>query len=718
MENVMDILNQVDCLSIFDLPLGCFVISTNGTFIKCNDIAKGILELPKRLTVENISGFYCQKYNNIDILTELDEHDSIIEKKVYFKVNNLFKWGKLSCSPIFDESHVIKIGYLCFISDITQQERYKQCYQYLAIGTYSLNSNDCFVNVNEQTIKLFGCQNENEILGKNIKDFYIKPVKDNELKELLIMNSLVQSSQVELIKADGVQFFAEINAFRLNSADGAYQGREGTIRDVTSEVAYRNILNTLPLGIYMIELDKNGIDIIKDCNNMFLEMFKFSCKDEVIGYPIENLFLNSSEFIGYKEALRSSHVNFTPLTDYVIQMITKRGEKIDIEVSTQVISNDKGNVIGRAGIMKDVTDLIELKQFREDIGRVLHAYSATLFDFKLTIDATLDIFDDTFVGTNNEFDVFGDDIIFTKGLKLKKNLIHFIEENKNFINRQALSQENWNILENIKKALERLDIIEISALKMPTIRNCALQILEITSSIVPHTIKKETLKTLRRDAQFLQRICCIQSLKVSQKNIVSTDTQVSSLREYVLFNARPYVNFEDVVCKDIIKQNIIHLTEFAGLKKINIALQMSEAVGKLTIIVVERELLLGLDNLLHNAIKYSWDKISGEKYVDIKVYVEDEYICFSYSNFGVAIPEVEIEKGLIFDIGYRGMQSGDRGRLGTGVGLTVVKRVAKMHDGKILITSRPARKYEENIEDYSQPFITQAILKIAINPRS
>ena len=73
------------------------------------------------------------------------------------------------------------------------------------------------------------------------------------------------------------------------------------------------------------------------------------------------------------------------------------------------------------------------------------------------------------------------------------------------------------------------------------------------------------------------------------------------------------------------------------------------------------------------------------------------------------ITQDEIEGGLIFKVGYRGKWSTDRGRLGTGIGLTDAKHVAESHGGELQIDSRPARSVAlppEHREFYRQPFIT------------
>ena len=51
----------------------------------------------------------------------------------------------------------------------------------------------------------------------------------------------------------------------------------------------------------------------------------------------------------------------------------------------------------------------------------------------------------------------------------------------------------------------------------------------------------------------------------------------------------------------------------------------------------------------------------------------------------------EIDRALVVGMGYRGKRSKDRGRLGTGIGLTDSPRVAESHRGTLTLSSKPAR---------------------------
>ena len=80
-------------------------------------------------------------------------------------------------------------------------------------------------------------------------------------------------------------------------------------------------------------------------------------------------------------------------------------------------------------------------------------------------------------------------------------------------------------------------------------------------------------------------------------------------------------------------------------------------------------------NLLDNAIKFS--NVGGE--VDVSVLEDEKTVTIKVLNNGVLIKEEEQDK--IFNKFYRGEQAKEKD--GNGIGLSIVKRIIELHEGKI-----------------------------------
>lgn len=110
--------------------------------------------------------------------------------------------------------------------------------------------------------------------------------------------------------------------------------------------------------------------------------------------------------------------------------------------------------------------------------------------------------------------------------------------------------------------------------------------------------------------------------------------------------------------------------------------------GGLYIEAVPDQFSVLINILLENAIKYSFagfedkpNKINVE-YKDLKAYLE-----ISIISLGCLIEPNEYDR--IFELGYRGKNSNERFRNGTGSGLYIAKNIVKAHFGEISVSSVP-----------------------------
>lgn len=95
-------------------------------------------------------------------------------------------------------------------------------------------------------------------------------------------------------------------------------------------------------------------------------------------------------------------------------------------------------------------------------------------------------------------------------------------------------------------------------------------------------------------------------------------------------------------------------------------------------------------NLISNGVKYSFDASSytGGEPGKFLVRFDQSQRRLVFVNFGVPISQHEIESGALFERDARGGSANDRGRVGKGVGLYLVKRVADLHDATITVRSQ------------------------------
>ncbi|WP_417857275.1 sensor histidine kinase [Xanthomarina gelatinilytica] len=120
----------------------------------------------------------------------------------------------------------------------------------------------------------------------------------------------------------------------------------------------------------------------------------------------------------------------------------------------------------------------------------------------------------------------------------------------------------------------------------------------------------------------------------------------------------------------------------------NISLNQGYNHYNKTVDAIPSQFHIVLSNIITNAIKYSF-KGMPDNYLEVKVDYEqdDENLIISVINEGCKITHDEISLGLIFNLGYRGIYSGDRQRSGSGSGLYISQKIINAHGGKITVTS-------------------------------
>ena len=108
--------------------------------------------------------------------------------------------------------------------------------------------------------------------------------------------------------------------------------------------------------------------------------------------------------------------------------------------------------------------------------------------------------------------------------------------------------------------------------------------------------------------------------------------------------------------------------------KVNINVEMTDDLPQLHVhpALIEQAIF----NVLENAAKFSPDDVP----IEVKVYQAHQFLQIDIMDQGIGIPEDEREQ--IFDMFYT-MQRGDRGKTGTGLGLTIVKAIIGAHMGSI-----------------------------------
>lgn len=392
-----------------------------------------------------------------------------------------------------------------------------------------------------------------------------------------------------------------------------------------------------------------------------------------------------------------------------------------------MLHKGNGEVIGRVGAVRDITEedtlrkkqeqlIDKVKELTHDIGSILHTFSTALVMIDQSFEAVASsLKPDPFKARELQTEQA------TKALsgpakRLADLAGQLLELARAGDRAGALPADEWEALADIREMTQKYaSIAQYPEFYPSLLREAALKFIGVYNDIQKGKLPRETVRAAREAAVELLRICNLIALHQVRDVAVEIDYVARALREYVVTGTQPETTRAPSKVQQIVLQAVSRLQSFARHRGVRLEI---EEIPDLQVRVVEYEVVRAIANLLHNAIKYSWGRKTNEPpWVSIRVHADAQEVAIECENWGVPIRKEEIEKELIFRLGYRGMKSSDRGRAGTGIGLTDARRVAGDHGGSLTISSHPARP-GGRADDYDQPFITTATITLPFNPKS
>ncbi|HWR81736.1 MAG TPA: PAS domain-containing protein [Candidatus Deferrimicrobium sp.] len=486
-------------------------------------------------------------------------------------------------------------------------------------------------------------------------------------------------------------------------------------KDVALGPAYRQIMDEIPVGVYEIRIT-DGKHIIRHCNNSFARIYGYENAQQIINQNILQFYDDEKRHEQFLREMHKRHKQGEPLLGYAETVRKQDGTLTTVEVNSRFLLDPENTIIGRIGMLRDISDETALWHLKEDIGGTLHHFTSSLMMIEQAIRPLQKLLGRApFSGERIPSILHGEAYLAQLARRVSGLLVALTQADdfRKVLRDMNIESDGERLSQELDNLMDYDRRIPYPALQVPALRDSSSNIIDLLDSIGIGGSLGEQIRQTQRATEDLERLCCLIALHRIVDHITGMDHHTRALREYVTFHGQIHEDTEICLLRRLVVDGMANLFPFARMR--NVEFTFENASEGCMVEVRRRHIIRAIGNLLHNAIKYSWYRPAEKRnYVKIRSRFTGDSVVVEIENYGVPITKEELDKDLIFEIGYRGVKSGDKGRLGTGVGLGDARKVAQEHKGDVRITSRPALP-STRPGDYTDPYVTTAILSLPVH---
>jgi PAS domain S-box-containing protein len=591
---------------------------------------------------------------------------------------------------------------------------------------YFKDTNSRFIRISKSQAETFHLNDPSEAIGKSDFDFFSPEHAEQAYQDeqQIVKTGEPLTKEEKETWPDRPDTWVTTTKTPLRDEKGGIIGTFGISKDITDQKQVEKVLGEEQNLMHALMDNLPDAIYFKDAKSRFIRINQALARWFGLDDPAQAV--GKSDFDFFSEELARQYYDDE-------QAIMRSGQPLEGKEENQTLPDrrvrwvsttkvplldQEGKIIGTFGISRDITNEKRLREniedLQKDVGRTFHTLSATLNQATHAITPTInalgpDPFKENLLPSTSE--------IWKELTNFRNNLASTISKLLGSIEtpsqKEAFLAEDWDELYRLLSIIERVEKINIEEQRVPVLRRTARMVIDILGKIKKGNLKQELVREVRRSAEQLERMTCLVALRQVQDHILETDYMVRDLRERVLTGVKKAEKPEIYEFWDLVREAIEGLSEYSHYK--GFELRKDNRADAVCVWVGRHDIIRAVNNLLHNAIKYSWLRDPNVKpWIEIRSFIRENKVCLEIEDYGVPIPKDEIEGNLIFQLGWRGRLSSQRGRIGTGIGLADARDTVRRYGGDVRITSRPATHYS-SMDDLNVPHIKTAILELPIH---
>jgi len=244
----------------------------------------------------------------------------------------------------------------------TKEDHHRAILDNIELGYFEIDLAGRLTFCNERILKSTGLTRE-QLIGMNTREFMTATSSEDVFKAFNRLytssDDAIRNLEYESILPGGERQLFEISATLMKNTSDEPIGFRGIIKDITSRKQTEAEL--IQARDFLQHIMDSSIDSILTTDLHGNITYCSSNSKALIGYEAKEL-IGQPVYVIYKNGIEDAKRIMTELSDkgelkiFELQVLKKGGKIIDIILSSSLLKNNKGEVIGTLGIFKDITE--------------------------------------------------------------------------------------------------------------------------------------------------------------------------------------------------------------------------------------------------------------------------------------------------------------------------------------------------------------------------
>ncbi|HER63209.1 MAG TPA: PAS domain S-box protein [Desulfobacteraceae bacterium] len=282
----------------------------------------------------------------------------VVEESIYFKTaSGDILPVSVRAAPLVDARGTLLGGVKSF-RDNTDRIQTNLILDHIVDGVFTTDKRGMINSFNRAAVEITGYPQE-EVLGRLCHELFASDSCQERMKQLegqqVKLEPMIEKN-LYLNVRDGRIVPVSMSSVPLLDSQGNLIGTVQTFRDVTHQIQHRYILDSVTDGVFTVDQNLNITSF-----NKALEKISGYTQEEALGKKCQEIF--KSELCGTENCpmLQAISSGGMPAV-HNTTLQSKTGSSIPVNVISNVLTDEEGNVIGGVETIRDLTEITELRR--------------------------------------------------------------------------------------------------------------------------------------------------------------------------------------------------------------------------------------------------------------------------------------------------------------------------------------------------------------------